>query len=59
MSFKNVEVRKRANVDHDGRVTSRTIVTPGGERRTLGVMLAGSYRFDTDAPERLDVSPGR
>lgn len=59
MSFKNVEVGLKANVYHEGRVTSRTIVTATGERKTLGVMLPGTYRFNTDAPERIDVTQGR
>lgn len=58
MSFKNVEVIKKANVYHEGRVSSRTIVTPSGEKKTLGVMLPGSYRFNTEAPERMDVTQG-
>ena len=58
MSFKNVEVKKRANVYHDGKVTSRTVVTPEGEMKTLGVMLPGTYRFSTQAPERIDVTQG-
>jgi uncharacterized protein YaiE (UPF0345 family) len=59
MSYKNVEVRKKANVYHEGRVTSRTVVTPEGEMKTLGVMLPGTYRFNTQAPERIDVTQGR
>ena len=59
MSFKNVEVQKQANVYHGGRVTSRTIVTAGGETKTLGVMLPGVYRFGTQAPERMDITQGR
>lgn len=58
MSFKNVEIKKRANVYHNGRVTSRTIITPQGEMKTLGVMLPGTYRFSTQAPERVDVTQG-
>jgi purine/pyrimidine-nucleoside phosphorylase len=58
MSFKNVEVKKQANVYHDGKVTSRTIVTASGEKKTLGVMLPGTYRFNTDAKERIDVTQG-
>ena len=58
MSFKNVEVKKKANVYHDGKVTSRTIVTASGETKTLGVMLPGSYRFNTQAPEVMDVTQG-
>jgi uncharacterized protein YaiE (UPF0345 family) len=58
MSFKNVEVKRKANVYHEGRVTSRSIVTPQGEMKTLGVMLPGTYRFSTQAPERIDVTQG-
>lgn len=58
MSFKNVEVKKKANIYFDGRVTSRSVVTPDGEMKTLGVMLPGSYRFTTGAPEILDVIQG-
>ena len=58
MSLKNVEVKKKANVYHDGKVTSRTIITPAGEMKTLGVMLPGTYRFSTQAPERVDVTQG-
>lgn len=58
MSFKNVEVRKKANVYHAGNVTSRTVITPGGEMKTLGVMLPGTYRFNTDAPEIMELVQG-
>ena len=58
MSYQNVEVKKKANVYHDGKVTSRTIVTSTGEMKTLGVMLPGTYRFSTQAPEVMDVTQG-
>ena len=58
MSYKNVEIKKKANVYHDGKVTSRTIITSTGEMKTLGVMLPGTYRFSTQAPERVDVTQG-
>lgn len=58
MSFKNVEVKKRANVYYDGKVTSRSIVTPEGQMKTLGIMLPGTYRFNTQAPEIMDVVQG-
>ncbi|HLD14598.1 MAG TPA: pyrimidine/purine nucleoside phosphorylase [Burkholderiales bacterium] len=59
MSLKNVDVKKKANVYHDGKVTSRTVITPAGEMKTLGVMLPGSYRFSTQAPEHVDITQGR
>jgi uncharacterized protein YaiE (UPF0345 family) len=59
MSFKNAEVRKKANVYHDGKVTSRTIITSSGEMKTLGVMLPGLYRFSTEAPEVMELTQGK
>src|ERR1051325_4646352 len=59
MSFKNVEVKKQANVFHNGRVTSRTVITISGQRKTLGIMLRGTYRFTPDVPERIDVTQGK
>ncbi len=58
MSFKNVEIKKKANVYHDGRVTSRTVITPEGEMKTLGVMLPGTYRFSTQTPEIMELTQG-
>ena len=58
MEFKNVTVRHKANVYHGGKVTSRIVITPEGEMKTLGVMLPGTYRFSTEAPERIDVTQG-
>lgn len=59
MTFKNAEIRKRANVYHDGQVTSRSVITADGEMKTLGIMLPGVYRFNTEAPEVIDVTQGR
>jgi len=58
MSFKNVEIKKKANIYHGGHVTSRTVITPEGEMKTLGVMLPGSYRFTTEAKETIDLTQG-
>jgi hypothetical protein len=58
MEFKNVTVRHKANVYHDGKVTSRTVITPAGEMKTLGVMLPGTYRFSTQAPEVMELTQG-
>ena len=59
MSFKNVEVKKKANVYHGGSVTSRTVITAEGKRLTLGVMLPGSYTFNTGEPELIEVTQGK
>lgn len=59
MSFKNAEIKRKANIYHEGRVTSRTVITPEGERKTLGIMLPGTYTFNTDAPEVMELIQGR
>lgn len=59
MEIKNVSIKTKANIYHDGRVTSRSVITESGEMKTLGVMLPGTYRFHTDAPEVIDVTQGR
>ncbi len=59
MSLKNVEIVKKANIYHGGKVTSRSVITPEGEMKTLGVMLPGTYRFSTEAPETIDVTQGQ
>ena len=54
MEFKNVTVIKEANVYFDGKVTSRTVLFESGEKKTLGIMLAGEYEFNTDAEEIME-----
>lgn len=58
MEFKNVTVKHKANVYHDGKVTSRTVITSDGAMKTLGVMLPGNYRFSTQAPEIMELTQG-
>ncbi len=59
MEFKNVVVKKRANIYHGGQVSSRSVIMADGEMKTLGIMLPGVYRFNTEAPESVDVTQGR
>lgn len=56
--FKNVTVIKKANVYFDGKVTSRAIIFEDGTKKTLGVMLAGDYEFNTEAAERMEMLGG-
>lgn len=59
MEYKNATIIHKANIYNGGKVTSRTITTDKGEMKTLGVMLPGVYRFNTQAPEVIDVLQGR
>ena len=56
--FNGVSVVTKANVYFDGGVTSYTILLPDGARKTLGQIRPGSYHFDTDAPELMEIVDG-
>lgn len=58
MQFTNVRIIKKANIYFDGKVTSRTLYTANGEKKTLGIMLPGEYEFDTGVPEIMEVLSG-
>lgn len=59
MEFSNATIKHKANIYHEGKVTSRSVITADGEMKTLGVMLPGTYRFSTEAPEVMEVTQGR
>lgn len=56
--FKNVNVKKEANIYFEGKVTSRTIIFPDGSKKTLGVMLPGEYEFNTAEKEIMEIISG-
>lgn len=56
--FTNVTVSKKANVYFNGGVTSRTVVFEDGSKKTLGLMLPGSYEFTTDTVEIMEITAG-
>ena len=56
--FNNVSVLKKANVYFDGGVTSRTILFPDGTKKTLGLMLPGTYEFSTNTLEIMEITSG-
>lgn len=56
--FKNVTVVAKANVYFDGKVTSRTVLFEGGEKKTLGIMLPGDYEFSTGDKEIMEILGG-
>ena len=56
--LENISMIKEANVYFDGKVVSRTIFLPNGERQTLGVMQPGEYTFDTNEAEIMEMMSG-
>ncbi|MCK5872793.1 MAG: pyrimidine/purine nucleoside phosphorylase [Methylococcales bacterium] len=57
-TFENVTVVKQANLYFDGKVSSRTVQFADGSEKTLGIMLAGDYTFNTAAAEIMEIMAG-
>lgn len=57
--FDQVTLIKKANVYHDGKVTSRTVIFADGSKKTLGIMLPGDYSFGTAERELMEIMAGR
>jgi purine/pyrimidine-nucleoside phosphorylase len=58
LEFKGVTAVAKANVYFEGKVVSHTILSPEGERKTLGLIYPGSFHFGTDAAERMEIVAG-
>jgi uncharacterized protein YaiE (UPF0345 family) len=56
--FPGVTAFAKANVYFDGKVVSHTILSPTGSKKTLGLIYPGTYKFDTGAPERMEIVAG-
>lgn len=56
--FANVNVTCKANVYFDGKVVSHALTLADGSRKTLGLIYPGSYRFNTEAAERMEIVAG-
>ena len=57
-AFENVTVVKKSNIYFNGNVTSRTVLFPNGEKKTLGIMMPGEYEFGTDVKEIMEILAG-
>lgn len=56
--FEGVNVVLKANVYFNGRVISHTVFFPDGSKKTIGTIFHGSYKFDTGAPEKMEIISG-
>ena len=56
--FTGVTVHTKGNIYFEGRVISHTVILPDGERKTVGVILPGSYHFGTQQAERMEIIEG-
>jgi uncharacterized protein YaiE (UPF0345 family) len=58
MVISNVSVDAKANIYFEGRVISHTVTDADGSRKTVGVILPGTYHFGTGDAERMEIIQG-
>ena len=58
LNFKNVSVHAKANIYFDGKVVSHSIVLADGSKKTLGIIYPGSYHFNTEQAEKMEIIAG-
>ncbi len=58
MQFDQVSVSKKANVYFDGKCVSHTVTMPDGVRKSVGVILPSTLRFDLTTKEIMEVVEG-
>jgi hypothetical protein len=56
--FDDVSVICKANIYFDGKVISHTILFKDGKKKTVGLIFPGSFTFNTDASERMEIIAG-
>lgn len=56
--FPGVTAVTKANIYFDGRVVSHAIIFPDGSKKTLGLIFAGEYHFNTGVPEKMEIVAG-
>ena len=56
--FANVTVIREANIYFNGAVASHTVLFADGTKKTLGIMQAGEYTFNTAAAEVMEILSG-
>ncbi|MGE4419137.1 MAG: pyrimidine/purine nucleoside phosphorylase [Sulfurimonas sp.] len=54
----NANIKKEANIYHEGKVTSRTVEFEDGSVKSLGIMLPGEYTFGTKEAEIMEMMSG-
>jgi purine/pyrimidine-nucleoside phosphorylase len=57
--IENVILNRKANVYFDGKVVSHGFTLPNGQGATLGVIFPGSFRFNVQAPELMEITAGQ
>jgi len=56
--FDDVTVICKANIYFEGKVISHTVLFKDGSKKTIGLIQPGSFKFNTDAPEKMEITVG-
>ena len=54
----NVSVVKKSNIYFDGKCVSHNVILADGTKKSVGVIFASSLRFNTGAPETMEIVGG-
>jgi len=54
----HTKINPRANVYFDGKCVSHSIELPDGSKKSVGVILPSTLKFNTGAPERMELVEG-
>ena len=54
----NVRVVKKSNIYFDGKCISHNVILADGTKKSVGVIFASSLRFNTGAPEIMEIVSG-
>jgi len=57
-TFENVTATIKGNIYFDGKVVSHALTLADGSKKTLGMIFPGSFTFNTEAPETMEISDG-
>lgn len=58
MNFNNVNASALANIYFDGKVISHSLTDNSGAKITLGLIHPGDYHFNTESPEKMEITSG-
>ncbi len=56
--IRGVTAVTKANVYFDGKVVSHSLFLPNGTKKTLGIIYPGTYHFNTDKAEAMEIVAG-
>ena len=56
--FDDVTVICKANIFFEGKVVSHTVLFKDGRKKTIGLMQPGSFKFNTETPEKMEITVG-